>query len=361
MSSESALGLETRLRSAARDPLLVRSAIALQKDELGIAERLLKQRLSAAPTDVAAIRLLAEVAGRIGRYPDAETLLRRALDLAPDFDAARSNYATVLHRQSKFAAALVEADRLLAKHPGDPAHLATKAAILVRTGGYEEAIAAYESILGRHPDQPRLWVSYGHVLKTVGRRNEAVIAYRTAIAGDMTLGDAWWSLANLKTIRLGDDDRDAMNRALAAATRAEDRYHLHFALGKALEDAEDYGKSFEHYSEGNRLRRRELPYDPEEVSRHLARTRALMTRRVFAARAGWGDPAADPIFVVGLPRAGSTLIEQILASHSRVEGTMELPDITSIANDLSGRRDRRGRGVGGSRFEGLPARAARAR
>ncbi len=341
MRSAGQTDIADRLRRAANDPALVAAALALQNDNLAVAERLLKRRLFDEPTDVAAIRMLAEVAGRIGRYREAETLLRRALDLAPDFDAARANYATVLHRQSKFEAALVEADRLLADKPDDPAHLATKAAILVRTGGYDEAIAAYESILGRFPDQPRLWVSYGHVLKTIGRQSEAVDAYRRAIAGDGTLGDAWWSLANLKTVRLTGEDVAAMRRALVAAARDEDRYHLHFALGKALEDLGDYEPSFEHYADGNRLRRRELPYVADEVTAHVARTKALMTRDVFETRAGRGDPSRDPIFVVGLPRAGSTLIEQILASHSEVEGTMELPDVTSIVNDLSGRKDRR--------------------
>ena len=334
------IDLDAELARAARDPVLVEAALALQNDSLAIAERLLRRRLFDRPLDVAAIRMLAEVAGRLGRYAQAETLLRRALELAPGFEAARANYATVLHRQSKFAAALVEADRLLAERPDDPAHLATKAAILVRTGGYDEAMAAYESILARYPDQPRLWISYGHVLKTIGRRTDAVAAYRRAIAGDETLGDAWWSLANLKTVEFGGDDIATMTRALEAARRDDDRYHLHFALGKALEDAGDYARSFHHYAEGARMRRRELPYVADDVTAHLTRTRALMTPEVFAARRGLGDPAPDPIFVVGLPRAGSTLIEQILSSHSLIEGTMELPNITAIAADLSGRKDR---------------------
>ena len=341
MPSSPRTDLDAQLARAARDPVLVEAALALQNDSLAVAERLLRKRLFDQPLDVAAIRMLAEVAGRLGRYAQAETLLRRALELAPDFEAARANYATVLHRQSKFAAALAEADRLLVAKPGDASHLATKAAILVRTGGYDEAIAAYESILSRHPEQPRLWVSYGHVLKTVGRQSEAIAAYRRAIAGDATLGDAWWSLANLKTVRLDHGDVEAMRRGLSSAARDDDRYHLHFALGKALEDVGKHAESFENYAQGNRMRRRELPYDPEEVTAHVARTKALMTAEVFAARKGQGHPARDPIFIVGLPRAGSTLIEQILSSHGQVEGTMELPNITSIASDLSGRDDRR--------------------
>ena len=334
--------LAASLARAQRTPLVVEAAAAMQRGEIAVAERALRERLRSAPTDVAAIRMLAEVAGRIGRYADAEKLLARALELAPDFDAARANYVTVLHRQSKFAAAHAEADRLIARDPADVGHLAVKAAVLVRTGDYDAAIAAYETILGRHPDQARLWVSYGHVLKTVGRRADSVSSYRQAIAHMPALGDAWWSLANLKTVRLDDEDIAVMRAALPLATRDEDRYHLHFALGKALEDKRDWAASFDHYAQGNAMRRTELPYDPEQSTAHLAATRTLMTRGVFAARAGSGDPAPDPIFVVGLPRSGSTLIEQILASHSQVEGTMELPDIGSIAADLSGRHDRAG-------------------
>lgn len=330
------LDLAAQLSAAMRDPGMRQAATALRANQLAVAEGLLRAHLIDRPFDVPAIRMLAEVAGRLGRYRDAETLLARALDLAPDFDAARANYVTVLHRQSKFDRAHAEADRLLANAPDDPGHLALKAAVLVRTGGYEEAIAAYASILERYPEQARLWVSVGHVFKTVGRQSESVIAYRRAIGLEPTLGDAWWSLANLKTARFDDDDVRAMRAALEGARAGEDRYHLHFALGKALEDAAEYPTSFAHYAEGNRLRRAELPYDAAQTTAHLDRTRALMTRDVFATRPG-GDSARDPIFVVGLPRAGSTLVEQILASHSAVEGTMELPDIAAIATDLAGR------------------------
>ncbi len=332
--------LAAMLAEAQRVPEVVGAAAAMQRGEIAVAEQLLRDRLRVAPTDVASIRMLAEVAGRIGRYADAEKLLARALELAPDFDAARANYVTVLHRQSKFEAAHAEADRLIARDPDDVTHLAVKAAVLVRTGDYDAAIAAYEAILARHPSEARLRISYGHVLKTVGRRSESIAAYRQAAEIAPTLGDAWWSLANLKTVNFDKSDIVAMTAALVQADRDEDRYHIHFALGKALEDARDWARSFEHYARGNAMRRAELPYDPEQSTAHLEATRTLMTRDAFAARRGMGDPAPDPIFVVGLPRSGSTLVEHILASHSRVEGTMELPDIGSIAADLSGRHER---------------------
>ena len=326
-----------RLDAAQRDPELVAAAAALAGGKLDIAERMLKARLRANPTDIAAIRMLAEVAGRLGRYRDAERLLARALELAPDFQAARANYVTVLHRQSKFADALAEVERLIAAEPEDLGHLALKAAVLVRTGEYDGAIDAYRTILARYPAQPRLWISLGHVLKTVGRTDESIEAYREAIEQAPTLGDAWWSLANLKTVAFGETEIARMAEALHGATSDADRYHLHFALGKALEDKGDYAQSFVHYAEGNRMRRAELPYDADRTSAHLEETRQRLTREAFEARRAGGHGADDPSFIVGLPRAGSTLLEQILASHSAVEGTMELPDIGTISADLGGR------------------------
>ena len=342
-----------QLAAAQGDPAMVAAAAALQAGRLDVAERILRERLKDDPVDAVAMRMLAEVAGRIGRYPDAERLLKRALELAPDFTAARANYVTVLQRQSKFADALREVERVIAAEPGDYGHLALKAAVLVRTGGYEEAAALYRRILARHPDQPRLWISLGHVLKTVGAQADSIAAYRTAVAQADTLGDAWWSLANLKTLRFTPAEVAAMQAAVACAENPSDRYHLHFALGKAFEDAGDWQRSFDHYAAGNRMRRAELPYNADRTTEHLAQSQALLTATAFAERSEGGDPSDAPIFVVGLPRAGSTLIEQILSSHGDVEGTMELPDIGSIAADL-GRRQT-GADAAGSYLPGLLA------
>ncbi len=232
-------------------------------------------------------------------------------------------------------------DRLLRDEPRHPAYRALKGAALGQIGEYEQAIACYADVLKAYPNQPKGWMSYGHALKAVGRQADSVAAYRKAVTLQPTLGEAWWSLANLKTVRFTPQDIAVMRAGLARGDLdGEDRYHLDFALGKAMEDARDYAGAFEHYAAGNALRRTSVVYDAEETSDHVRRSRATFTREFFGARKGWGNPAPDPIFIVGLPRAGSTLLEQILATHSQVEGTMELPDIIAIARRLSGRKAR---------------------
>jgi tetratricopeptide (TPR) repeat protein len=331
--------VEEALARSTRDPRLMEAGLALVEGQLAVAERLLRPHLKEKPTDIAAIRMMAELAARLGRYKDAENLLRRALELAPAFTAARANLATILYRQNRPAEAVETLDRLMEDDPANPAHLNLKAAALGRIGGYEEAIGLYGEVLARFPAQPKVWMSYGHVLKTVGRQADSIAAYRRAIGLAPTLGEAWWSLANLKTVVLGEEDVAAMTAALETSGIAEeDRFHLHFALGKALEDAGEATPAFAHYAKGNRLRRAGITYDPEETEAQAARSAALFTPEFFAAREGRGCPARDPIFILGMPRAGSTLIEQILASHSRIEGTMELPDIPAMVHRISGRK-----------------------
>ena len=313
-------------------PRLLAAAEAMADNDLPRAEPLLRAHLKADPYDVHAIRMFAELAGRIGRMGDAETLLRRALEIAPGFTPARANLALVLYRQNRPAEALAELDRVAVEDPGNPGHANLRAATLGRVGGFDEALALYEQVLRDLPDQPKVWMSYGHMLKTVGRQAEGIAAYRRAIALSPALGEAWWSLANLKTVRFTDADIAAMQAALEAGELSDaDRLHLDFALGKALEDRGDGERAFAHYAAGNALRRASLDYDAAETSRFVDRLIAIATPEFLAARAGQGCPAADPVFVLGMPRAGSTLIEQILASHSAVEGTSELADIPALA------------------------------
>ncbi len=330
------------VRYSTRDPQMLAAATALVENRLPEAESLLRERLRHNPTDVAAIRMLAEVAVRLGRNEDAENLLSRCLQLAPGFHAARQNYALVLHRANKPAQALAEIDALLALEPDNAGYRNLKAVVLCRIGDYETAIGLYADILAEYRDHPRIWMSYGHALKTAGHQSRAIEAYRRSLELDAGCGEVWWSLANLKTFRFSAEDLVAMRRELARPELADkDRQHLEFAIGKALEDEADYEASFRHYLEGNRLRRATLHYDADDTTARVARIRRSYTREFFAQRSGHGSPAPDPIFIVGLPRAGSTLLEQILASHSAVEGTMELPEITSITRELRSQGDSR--------------------
>jgi predicted Zn-dependent protease len=333
-----AIAYTHHVRHSTRDPGLLAAAAALAENRLPDAELRLREHLKKAPTDVAAIRMFAELAVRVGRNDEAEALLARCLELAPGFHAARQNYALVLHRANRPERALVELDRLLAVDPANPGYRNLKAAVLCRIGDYAPAIALYDALLAEYPRNPRVWMSFGHALKTAGEPERAIAAYRRALAMDPAFGEVWWSLANLKTFRFTDADVAQMEGALARGDLADEhRLHLEFALGKAREDAREWAASFGHYAKGNALRRAQLRYRADETSAKVAHIRARYTREFFAQRAGSGDPAADPIFILGLPRAGSTLLEQILSSHPQVEGTMELPEVTSITHEL---RDR---------------------
>ena len=323
------------VRHSTRDPGLLAAAAALAENRLPEAEALLREHLKRTPTDVAAIRMFAEVAARLGRYEDACRLLARCLELAPSFQAARQNYAQALHRNNQPEQALAEIERLLAAEPGHPGYRNLKAVVLCRTGDYEAALRIYAGLLEQHPRNPKVWMSYGHALKTAGHGDRAIDAYRRSLQDEPSFGEVWWSLANLKTFRFGADDLAVMRRQLARDDLGEeDRLHLEFAIGKALEDADEFESSFRHYAQGNAIRRAQLRYRADDTSLRVRHIRAMYTRDFFAARAGAGSPARDPIFIVGLPRAGSTLIEQILSSHSQVEGTMELPEIISITRML---------------------------
>jgi tetratricopeptide (TPR) repeat protein len=349
-NGDSAGAGEARLRyvsAAAHDPRLKEAAAALMRNDLPAADRRLRIHLEVYPTDVAALRMLAEVAGRLRKYAEAQELLERCLVLAPEFDAARQNYAGVLNRQAKPAAALPHAERLLVKDPGNPGYLNLKAAILANLGDYQGSIDLYGKVLRDHPRQPKVWMSLAHALKTARRVDESVTAYRRAIGMEPTLGEAYWSLANLKTFRFEGQDVRAMQSALDRTDLGgEDRLHFEFALGKALEDEGSYESSFAHYAAGNAQHRIHHPYSADENGHFVSSSKRQFTSEFFSAHEATAVSAASPtpIFIVGLPRAGSTLIEQILASHPLVEGTIELPDIPQLARELIGRDEGAGEG-----------------
>jgi len=325
------------IHASVRQPALQQAAGAMLRNDIAKAESLLKAHLHAAPTDVPAIRMLAEVAVRVGRDDDALRLLERCLELAPGFLPARYNLAVVLHRRNEAGRAQQEIECLLAADPHNPAYRNLAAVILSRIGEYERSIAMYEELLGEYPANAKVWLSFGHVLKTEGRQDASIDAYRKSIVLQPGFGEAYWSLANLKTFRFGEPELADMHAALGnSALGTIDRVHLHFALGKAYEDAGDYARSFEQYAAGNALHRKGFRYDADLNTARTETLKSVFTRELFDARAGSGSPAPDPIFIVGMPRAGSTLLEQILSSHSAVEGTTELPDMITLARELRG-------------------------
>jgi tetratricopeptide (TPR) repeat protein len=319
-------------------PAEIVTATSLFSDgDLAPAEQIVRAFLLREGDHPDAMRLLARIALAHDVLDEAEFLLAAALELAPEFTAARRDYAETLIKRQRFGEARREIEKLLALDGASLDYRILAATAAVGLGRPEEAIEIYRGLIADAPgswDAP-LWM--GHALKTIGRVPEAVESYRAAAAARPDFGDAYWSLANLKTYRFTDDEIAAMRAQEAAATIGlPDCYHLCFALGKALEDRGEFAESWRYYERGNALKRSESRYAPEAIEDNTRRQIETCTRAFFAAREGFGDPSPDPIFIVGLPRAGSTLIEQILASHSCVEGTHELSDIQRIVLEIQG-------------------------
>ena len=306
--------------------------------EIDAAEALVRRYLLQHGDHVEGMRLLAQIGMKLDVLDDAELLLESVLEQAPDYRPARYDYAQVLLQRHKHRQAREQIRMLQQAEPEERAYRITQATLSTELGECEQALREYRRLLEETPDHAELHLSMAHTLKTLGRQQEAIESYRRAAALRPGYGDAYWSLANLKTYRFTDAEMSAM-RAAEAAPRAAltDRFHLCFALGKALEDRGEYGKSLSYYERGNALKKSECRYRPEFIESNTRLQIEICTPEFFAARQGWGCASDAPIFVVGLPRAGSTLIEQILASHSRVEGTMELSDIPRLAQSLQGR------------------------
>jgi predicted Zn-dependent protease len=317
---------------------LSEAATALSNERFDVAEQLLKRALEHSPHDVAALRLLAQAAAARNDFAAAEARLAECLRLAPGYSGARVDLAEILRQQGKGAPMLPLLERLLATDPANLQYRTLLAAAYSLLGQAERATHILEALVGEFPRNELVWLSYGHMLRTAGHRHEAIEAFRRCIELKPEFGNGWVALANLKTYRFGPDEVAAMQKQLARdELRHDDRVQLEFSLGKALEDAGDYAASFDHYARGNALRRAVVRYHGESVAGLVERTQKLYTREFFATRAGWGCPATDPIFIVGLPRAGSTLLEQILASHPQVEGTDELSDVPGFALELGER------------------------
>jgi tetratricopeptide (TPR) repeat protein len=315
---------------------LAEPGAALAGNRVAAAEAMLRRILRDAPQDVAAMRMLADALARREAYVEAERVLRQALDLTPGYSAARHDLARLLLKQQKPADTLTLVERLLRLDPKNRLYRDLSASVFSMTGQFAPALETLRALAAEPNAGYAEWLNYGHELNAAGRSQEAIAAYRTAIALDAARGDTYWSLANLKTFRFDPAEIDAMRSALQREDlKPNDRVDLEFALGKALEDQRRFAESFEHYAAGNALRRSRVNYDAGKTSSHVRRSKEIYTPRFFAERAHFGSQAADPIFIVGLPRAGSTLLEQILASHSQVEGTRELAEMPAIARGLA--------------------------
>ncbi|MDG6080060.1 sulfotransferase family protein [Erythrobacter litoralis] len=326
-----------RLRAMPRE--LVAVSNHLHEGRLIRAEEVCRHYLRAHPRDVEGMRLLAQIGIRLGILDDAEFLLESAAAFSPDNIQLRLDYIDALRRRQKFEAARAEAEALYARDPESPVFQSRLAIESMQSGDYERAFALFDAVLEALPNDPATLTSKGHALKTMGRQDEAIASYREAIGAAPAHGDAWYALANLKTYIFADDELAAMRERLEQpGLPFMVRVHLSFALAKALEDREQYEESFEHYSEGNALKRAQTQYSADRMSEEMARQKAVCTPELFDRQAGKGHPAPDPIFILGLPRAGSTLLEQILASHSQIDGTLELPDILALAHRLRGRK-----------------------
>jgi predicted Zn-dependent protease len=314
---------------------LAEPSAALAGGRVVAAEAMLRRILRDAPQDVAAMRMLADALARREAYAEAEKLLHQALDLTPGYSAARYDLACLLLTQQKPAEILPLVERLLRLDPKNAVYRQLLASVFSMTGQHARAIETLGALVAVPNAGYVEWLSYGHELKAAGRSQESIAAYRRTMAIDPTRGEAYWSLANLKTFRFNAADIEAMRSASQRDLKPDARVDLEFSLGKALEDECRFAESFEHYAAGNALRRKGVNYDAGKISLHVRRSKEIYTPQFFADRVHFGSQAEDPIFVVGLPRAGSTLLEQILASHSRVEGTRELPEMVAIARGLA--------------------------
>ncbi len=303
------------------------------------AEEICRYFLRSNPRNVEGMRLLAKIGLELGILDDAEFLLESAVTFEPDNIQLRLDYVDVLRRRQKFERAREEADALHAGDPDNPLFQSRLAIESMQTGDFDRAFELFEAVLAKLPHDPATLTSMGHALKTKGRSEDAISRYRAAIAAKADHGDAYYALANLKTYQFSDDELNAMSEQVSRPDLAfMDRVHLSFALGKAHEDRGDYTASFAAYARGNDLKRAQTRYSADAMTAELAKQRELCNAELFEKHGSAGHDAPDPIFILGLPRAGSTLLEQILASHSQVDGTLELPDILALAHRLRGRK-----------------------
>jgi len=319
-------------------PELTSVASFIHQRKLHKAEALCRQFLKQQPHHPEAMRLLAQLGLKFHILDDAELLLKKCLEFEPQHLQARLDLVEVLHRRQKFPEALAQAQLLYDTDPNNPGFAISLANALQANGDYSAAAKHYQYAIDTSPGNASVYVALGNALKTAGHTDQAVLAYQNAYAAQSDFGDAYWSLANLKTYQFSEIELTEMQRQLKRPELEEiDRARLHFALGKAYEDLNEFNQSFQHYEQGNNIKAEENKFDLTRITTELDYQKTHFDNAFFAARKEYGNDAPDPIFIVGMPRAGSTLLEQILASHSQVDGTMELANIIAYAHRFNGR------------------------
>ena len=309
----------------------------LNEGNIKEAEKKCREFLKVNPTNTHAMSLLAEIASRLGHLNDSEFLLESAVKLNPDDSEIRKKYLLILRKRQKFSKTMEQADILVQQNPQNLSFQAQKAIEVMQNGDHEESIRLLENILEKAPLDPNTLTAKGHAEKTLGRTEDAIKSYQTAYNSKHDHGEAYFSLANLKTYKFDDEEISQMKNQLKRVDISiGDRTYFHFALAQACESIGDYDEAFYHLDHGNHIRKQQTKYSIEMMDKEIQAQIDVCNKDFFKLMGEGGFNTKDPIFILGLPRAGSTLIEQIIASHSLVDGTLELPNILTMAQDLRG-------------------------
>ena len=326
-----------RLASLPKELLAVSNFI--HEHKLRKAEKLCRKFLQVNPHNIEGMRLLADIGLRLSAFEEAEFLLESALEFAPDNIQVRLDYIAVLRKRQKYSDALAQAKMLHESDPDNPVFQSHYAIECLQADDLETALTMFDKVLEKLPEDAATLTSKGHVLKTIGKQEEAIVSYRNAVKAKADHGDAFHALANLKTYKFLPAEHDQMLKQVEAPFITESaRIQLCFALGKSFDDQKNYERAFHFYERGNDLKRKQSRYNAESMQEEFNAQKAVCTSELFEKFRGCGYGAPDPIFIVGLPRAGSTLLEQILASHSKVDGTLELPNIIALSHKLRDRK-----------------------
>ena len=309
----------------------------LNEGRLGLAEDKCRSFLKENPTHTYAMSLLAEIANRLGYFDDAEFLLEKAVEFKPDDGDLRMKYASILRKKQKFAKTMEQVNILCDKYPDNLNYQAQKASEIMQNGDHEEAISLLEDILRKNPFNFSTLTSKGHAEKTLGKTDQAIKSYQSAYQIKPDHGEAFFSLANLKTYSFTGNELDNMREQVGRVDLSlRDKAYFHFALAQGCEVNGEYDEAFFHLERGNKIKNDQSLYSIERMDKELQAQIDVCDETFFGDLGSGGHDTKDPIFILGLPRAGSTLVEQILASHSMIDGTLELPNILSIAQSLRG-------------------------